>query len=98
MIITEVKIQLINPNDGQIGFASLVINNAFYLGCIGIHRRPSGGYRLTFPKKDGFDVYHPINRHTGQEIEDAIIKKFESVMKGVNHDRYDCDKYPYGEF
>lgn len=38
MIISEVNIILIKPKDGLIGFASLVINDALYLGSIGIHQ------------------------------------------------------------
>jgi stage V sporulation protein G len=98
MKISEVKIQLVRPHDGLIGFASIVINDAVYLGSIGIHRRPSGGYRLTFPKKDSFDIFYPINQRTGQIIEIAIIEKLESVMKGTENDRYSCVECSNGRF
>jgi len=71
---------LIKPNKGFIGFASLVINGSIYLGSIGIYTKMSGGYRLTFPKKDGFDVFHPINRPTGLAIERAILEKLNDLM------------------
>lgn len=88
MIITEIKIQLIRPNDGLIGFASVVIYDNVYLGGIGIHRKVAGGYRLTYPKKDGFDIFYPITRDAGQIIETAIFEKLKSVMKGIENDRH----------
>ena len=97
MIISEIKIQLIRPNDGLIGFASIVINECLYLGCIGIHRKLAGGHRLTFPKKDGFDICYPINQRTSQMIETAIFEKLESVMKRTENDRYNRNEYSDGQ-
>lgn len=91
MIISEVKIQPIRPNDGLIGFASIVVNGGLYLGGIGIYCRPTGGYRLTFPKKDNFNIFYPINQRTGQIIETAIFEKLESVMKRTENDRHNSD-------
>ena len=52
MKISEVNIILIKPRNGLIGFASLVVNDALYLGSIGIHQKLNGnGYRLTYPTK-----------------------------------------------
>ncbi|MDE6481651.1 MAG: SpoVG family protein [Alphaproteobacteria bacterium] len=81
MTISEVKIQFVRPNDGLIGFASIVLNNSLYLGSIGVYTRLSGGYRLTFPKKDGFDVFYPINRQTCHAIEQAIYDKLNKVRQ-----------------
>ncbi len=83
MNISEVKIQLIKPNNGLIGFASLVINNSIYLGSIGIYSRITGGYRLTYPKKDGFDVFYPINNPTSKLIERAIFETLNKVLHKV---------------
>ena len=96
MTISEVKIQMIRPNNGLIGFASIVINESLYIGCIGIHRKLAGGYRLTFPKKDSFDICYPINQHTSQIIEAAIFEKLESVMKRTENDRYNRNEYTNG--
>jgi len=96
MTISEIKIQLIRPNDGLIGFASIVIDDGLYLGSIGIHRKLAGGYRLTFPKKDGFDICYPINQRMGQIIETAIFEKLESVMKRTENDRYNRNEYSDG--
>ena len=49
MHISEIKITPVQSENGLVGFASLVFENAFYLGSIGIFTRPSGGYRLTYP-------------------------------------------------
>ena len=81
MTISEVKIQFVRPNDGLIGLASIVLNNSLYLGSIGVYTRLSGGYRLTFPKKDGFDVFYPINRQASRTIEQAIYDKLRSVRQ-----------------
>lgn len=83
MTISEVKIQFVLPNEGLIGFASIVLNNSLYLGSIGVYTRLSGGYRLTFPKKDGFDVFYPINRKTSHAIEQAIYDKLKKVRQTI---------------
>ncbi len=83
MTISEVKIQFVRPNDGLVGFASIVLNNSLYLGSIGVYTRLSGGYRLTFPKKEGFDVFYPINRKTSHAIEQAIYDKLKKVRQTI---------------
>ena len=95
MKISEVNIILIKPRNGLIGFASLVINDALYLGSIGIHQKLNGnGYRLTYPtKKTGrsnMDIFYPINREAGKAIEDAILNKLNDVMNRLDYAGHDC--------
>lgn len=82
--ISEVQIVPIKPVNGHVGFASLVFDNCFYLGSIGIFTRPEGGYRLTYPNKLGkqgrLNIYHPINHDIADEVETEIISKFEEVI------------------
>ena len=86
MTITEVQIDLIKPNNGMIGFASLVLNDCIYLSSIGIHKKiDDSGYRLTYPSKGTHSVFYPINRCAGQAIESAIFKKLNDVMKKVTN-------------
>ena len=92
--ISEVQINFIKPNGGIIGFASLVINNSIYLNSIAIHKKLGvDGYRLTYLTKklslDGVvNLFHPINRQSSLEIEEAIFSKLKEVMNKGNHDRY----------
>lgn len=90
MKISEVQINLIKPKDGLIGFAALVINGDFYLSGIGIHRKLTGaGYRLTYPtRKSGsrdFEIFHPINKNAGQQIEAAIFSRLNDVLKNLEN-------------
>jgi len=82
--IKEVQIIPIKPRDGLVAFASLVFEDAFYLGSIGIVTRPQGGHRLAYPTRitanGSFNVFHPINRNTAEFIEQAILEKFEYVF------------------
>jgi len=85
MRITEIQIIPIKPRDGLIAFASLVLENSFYLGSIGVHTRLNGsGYRITYPtKKIGnkdLNIYHPINEETSEAIEKAIILKAKEIL------------------
>lgn len=85
MKITEVQLTPIKPKDGLVAFASVVIDNNVYLGSIGVHARIDGnGYRITYPKKlvsdKQIDIYHPINKATGQLIEKAIVTKAEQLL------------------
>lgn len=91
MQISEIQIIPIKPQSGLVGFASCVIDNWLYLGSIGIMTRLDGGYRLTYPTKtvgnNSLNVFHPINKKVGTEIEDVITNKYEEVMRG-SHDRH----------
>lgn len=65
---------------------SVVLDNSFFLGSIGIHKRLNGdGYRLTYPtKKIGIksvNIYHPINKQTSLEMERAIIQKAREILE-----------------
>lgn len=91
--ISEVQIVPVKPNNGLVGFASLVFDNCIYLGSIGIYTRPEGGYRLTYPTRkttmNNFHVFHPINKGIATEIENEVISKFEDVMKKyVGHNSF----------
>jgi len=85
MKISEIQIIPIKPNNGLVAIASIVIENNLYLGSIGIHTKLNGsGYRITYPTKNmngkNFNVFHPINRSIGLDIEQAIIAKAEEVL------------------
>lgn len=85
MKITEIQINLTKPKDGLIGFASLVVNGDLYLSGIAIHKKLNGeGYRLTYPtRKSGeqnFEVFYPINRTAGRQIENAILSRLKDVL------------------
>ncbi len=79
--ISEVQVTPVKANEGLVGFASFVYNDSFYMGSIGIYTRPQGGYRLTYPTRGNFNIFHPINREVAEEIEKVIISKFEDVTK-----------------
>lgn len=91
MQISEVEITPIKPSGGLVGFASCLIDEWLYLGSIGIMTRLSGGYRLTYPTKNiggaSVNLFHPVNKYAGQQLEQAIINEYENVMKKSN-DRY----------
>lgn len=86
MKISEINIMPIKPKDGLVAFASVVLDNSVYLGSLGIFTRLDGtGYRITYPtKKIGnkdLNIYHPITKEFGQQIEAAILKKVEEIFK-----------------
>lgn len=88
--ISEVQITPVKANEGLVGFASFVYNDSFYMGSIGIYTRPQGGYRLTYPTRNGsggsFNIFHPINREIAQAVEKEVINRFEEVTKAyVGH-------------
>lgn len=79
--ITEVQIEFIKPSNGMIGFASVVVENSVYLSSIAIHKKLNAeGYRITYPSKGQFKIFHPINQATSQAIEEVIFKKLNDVM------------------
>ena len=85
--ISEIQIIPVKPNNGLIAFASCVINDQFYVGNIAIYTSPSShdGYRLVYPTKvlpNGKEIHavHPINRETGEQVQKAIITKYEEII------------------
>jgi len=82
--ISEIQITPIKAKDGLVAIASLVYNDDFYLGSIGLYTRPQGGYRLTYPTRKvssgNFNLFHPINKRIAEEIQNSVISKFEEVM------------------
>ena len=81
--ISEVQVVPIKPQNGLVGLASVIFNNSLYLGSLAIYTRPTGGYRLTYPTKklSKANVFHPIDKETGEQIERAVITKFEEVCE-----------------
>ena len=91
--VSEVQIVPIKATDGLVAFASVVVDNNFYLGSIGVHTKLGGGYRLTYPTKQAggrnLNIYHPINKIASEAIETAIISKVKEVIERSN-DRHHC--------
>lgn len=86
--ISNVEIVPFRPRDGHLGFASVHINDQFYLGDIAIFSRPTGGIRLGFPVKklmngSGVDICKPLNFETEKIVEEAIEEKYLLIMEKV---------------
>ncbi len=85
MQISEIQILPIKSQDGLVAFASIVLNNQLFLGSIGIYKRLDGkGYRITYPTKKvgnkSINIFHPINKEAGAEIERTILDKAEQIL------------------
>jgi DNA-binding cell septation regulator SpoVG len=79
--ITEVQIEFIKPNNGMIGFASILIDDSIFLSSIAIHKKLNAeGYRITYPSKGQFSIFYPINKEISRQIEEAIFEKLNDVM------------------
>jgi DNA-binding cell septation regulator SpoVG len=66
-------------------FASVVINDQFYINSIGVHKRRDGmGYRITYPSRkvgeQNLTIFHPTEPSLSKEIEQAICNKAEEVI------------------
>jgi DNA-binding cell septation regulator SpoVG len=90
MKISEIHIDLVKPSGGLVGFASVVVDDNFYLGSIGIVQTLNGEYRLSYPTRivgeEQFNIFYPINKEAGDEMSKAIINKLKEVVK--YDDRY----------
>jgi len=85
MTITEVQIVPIKEKDGLLAIASVVFDNSFFLGSIGVYtKQNSPGYRITYSIKSNsgrnFSIYHPIRRDVSKAIEQAVLSKAEAVL------------------
>lgn len=88
--ITDVQLIPVKPKDGLVAFASVVFNEAFYLGSLAVFARPQGGYRITYPRRTiggtSLDVYYPINKQVAEAIEEAVIAKYKKILDKVAGD------------
>lgn len=88
--IDEVQIIPVKPHNGLVAFCTFVINKSIYMSSIAIHTKPQGGFRLVYPVKSlgtrQISIFHPITQEAGKQIEEAVVYKFEEVMK--QNDRY----------
>jgi len=96
--ISEIQILPIKPKNGLVAFCSFTINNQFYIGDVAIYNRLNGGYRLVYPSKiliNGRNVscIHPINKKTGELIEEVIIGKYEDLMKKLRESEVKNERY-----
>lgn len=86
--ISEIQIVPIKSKNGMVGFASIIIGDAFYLGSIAIFMRPEGGYRLTYPRRkntrQNLNFFYPINKEVAHQVELAVIKKYEEIVIDTN--------------
>jgi len=87
IVVSEIQIVPIKPQNGLVGFASCVINNQFYVGNIAIYTSLSSknGFRLVFPNKklasgQAVPCFHPINKEAEEQISSAIISRYIEVM------------------
>ena len=88
LIVTEVHLTWIQPVGGLIALARVVLNDALVLDSIGVHAKLSGGYRLTYPNKNGRAVFHPIAQAASRAIETAIYDAVCKNTQVVKDDRY----------
>jgi DNA-binding cell septation regulator SpoVG len=84
MKISEIQITPVKPRDGLVAFASFVVDGELYCGSVAIFTLPfRNGFRLVYPtKKVGetqLNLFHPINKLAGEQIERSVIKKYEEV-------------------
>ena len=95
MIVSEVNVVPVRPNNGLVAIASVVIDSSIYLNSIAVYVKRSGSYRLLYPTKQvgnrPIGYHHPINRPTSKLIEDAIFKKCNELFQGSNDDRHSKD-------
>ena len=92
--INEIDILPVKPKNGLLAFASIVINQQFYVGDIAIYSSPSteDGFRLIYPCKvlpngKKINSFHPITKIAGEAVHNAVISKYQELMEKVaeNH-------------
>jgi DNA-binding cell septation regulator SpoVG len=85
MKVTKIEIVPISPKEGLMAFASVEIDDRFYIGSIGVYKKlDCTGYRITFPTKKvgnrSVTICHPTTPELSKEIERAITTKAEEIL------------------
>ncbi len=85
MKVTKVEIIPIRAQKGLLAFASLELDNQFYVNSIGIHQKLDGsGFRITYPSRkvgeQNITICHPIQSILSKEIENEIFLKAKQLI------------------
>ena len=87
IVLSEIQIVPVKPQDGLLAFSSFVLNNSFFVGDVAIYSRLNEpGYRLVYPLrvlKNGAKIqcFHPINKEAARAIEEPTYNYYEKLMK-----------------
>lgn len=89
LMISEIQVTPVKPNNGLIAFCSFVLFDALYCSSVAVFTRLDGTYRLVYPTKKVSDkdinIFHPISPELGNKIEQEVSNKLKDVM---NYGRY----------
>lgn len=92
MVVSEINVTPVKPNNGLIAIASVVIDSSIYLNSIAVYTKLDGSYRLLYPTKQVGNklvgYHHPINQQTSRLIEKAIFKKCSELFQESNNGRH----------
>lgn len=86
MNITDVRIRPVEKEESKMkAVASITIDGEFVIHDIKVIESDKGLFIAMPSKKDGNgeykDIAHPINTATRNRIQDAVLAKYEEVMK-----------------
>ena len=86
MNITDVRVRPVEKADGKMkAVASITINGEFVVHDIKVIEGDKGYFVAMPSKKDGNgdykDIAHPINTATRKAIQDAVLAKYNEVVK-----------------
>lgn len=82
--ISQVRITPVQPMNGLLAFASVVLNGNIRLNSIAIHRKLDGsGLRLTYPTKRAGNedrmIFHPITPDLSKAIEQVLFEEYRKL-------------------
>ena len=84
-IVSEIEIVPVNHQNGLVAFCRFVLFESLYCNSVAIMTKPSGGYRLLYPTKKigdrNVNLFYPITKELGLEIEIQIIRNFKNIAK-----------------
>ena len=83
--VSEIRIRLVDSEHaGLVGFASCVLNGAYFLNNIAIRRGSDGGLFLSYPasrSRQAVEHFHwnPITSEASQVLESAILGQLRDM-------------------
>lgn len=93
-LITDLDLIEVAPKGSLIGFANFVVERAFSVNGVAIHRRLNGnGIRLVYPSKKlnsgrEISLIYPTNSEIYQMLESVIFEKYQQMNIGGKN----CEK------
>lgn len=98
ILISDVQVVPVKPQNGLVAFISFVLNEQIYLGNLGLYTSFSSpyGFRLVYPTRKlqsgvKLSLVHPISKIVGATIEKQVVDEYQKIINELKEETFTDD-------